>query len=243
MMTTIEMNENEVARSIDHELKGIHILFLSDVSSEWISMLQKNGSTINHQPIGSSILEIISTNEVDLLIFESTEHNPLAIETVYAIQKSGQSIPMIALLENEDPQLNGIIPCLPRDGKPELILSDMHDALGRSIQITSMTRLQEIYKGNESIVRSALSVIKSNLENEITNYIAAVFSRSVSEIMYAAHRVRPIASLLGVNQLDGDLRYIEENAITLNSKELHALSLNSIRMLRKVQREVNTLYT
>ena len=240
-MTSLEMNENAIAERTEPSLKGTQILILSDGISHWPSFLQSVGASITHADFGSAAIEFINTNEVDLVLIDLKNHSPLALDTIVAFQKTGQTLPMIALLESEDLTLANLIPCLPRQGKTDLVLADINELLGQTIDITSMTRLNEIYKGNETIVRSALGVIKSNLESEINNYIKAVLSRSVSEIMYAAHRVRPIASLLGVSTLDADLRHIEENAVTLNSKDLNAFSLNSIRVLRRVQREVNRL--
>jgi response regulator RpfG family c-di-GMP phosphodiesterase len=242
-MTSLEMNNETALENAQPTLNGSHILTLAQSSSPWPSLLESNGARISLIEIGGASMEFINSNEVDLILIDLEEQNPLAYDTVLAIQKTGQSLPIIALLENEDESISNLIPCLPRQGKSSMIIADILDAIGHNSQITSLTRLNEIYKGNETIVRSALSVIKTNLESEINNYIKAVLSRSVSEIMYAAHRVRPIASLLGVLTLETELRQIEENAISLTSKDLHACAMNSIRVLRRIQREMNHLYS
>ncbi|MBI1265968.1 MAG: hypothetical protein GC193_00920 [Cryomorphaceae bacterium] len=240
-MTSLEMNDSAVARRTDPNLKGSQILILTEGTSHWPSILQNAGANIAQIYLGMFNRDFINKNEVDLVVVVSENPSHLALECVLAIQKTGQTLPIIALLEHEYPPLLRLIPCVPRQGKTDLVLADISELLGHSTEITSMSRLNEIYRGNETIVQSALGVIKSNLESEIGNYLQAVLSRSVSEIMYAAHRVRPIASLLGVTTLDAELRHIEENAISLNSSDLNAVSLNSIRRLRRVQREVNRL--
>lgn len=211
------MNEPLFEQEKELTLTNVTIIIVSNQLPFWIANVERKGANTILVSTFQEALIHINCRYIDLIIIEGDDAESTQLPEI--------ETPIIYTSNQTD------------IGEQ---LMDVIDGDGSSV---STLKLNAMYRGNEQLTMAALNVIRTNFNNEITNFEGAIFEKNKAEIKFCAHRVRPITSLLGASDVEDSLFWIEENAHQDNDAQLIKEALNSIRNLKQIQREVMRLCT
>jgi CheY-like chemotaxis protein/HPt (histidine-containing phosphotransfer) domain-containing protein len=234
--TTHDIPVKEIAIADIKILEGKNILVTDDNDMNRLvaaTVLNNYGATIIEATNGREAIEVLKTQEIDLVLMDIQMPVMNGFEATQLIRKELLSkIPVIALTanaikgENEKCIEAGMNDYISKPFKEEDFVSTIARWLGKEITLnassaqevsgSSLFKLDKLYsisRGNDDFVKKMTALFVEQAPASVKEINEAYKINDFAKIKAVAHRMKPSIDNLDIVSLTGDIRQIETLAL------------------------------